>query len=82
MTAPAALHTPEEAALLVGLSPRTLRNKAGAGLIPHSRPAGARVIRFSDQDIADIQAMGHVAPAAAGLLPRAPIPRPRRPRAA
>lgn len=56
------LKTPEEAAPFVGLAARTLKNLAKARKIQHTRPAGTRLIRFSDEDIAAILADSVVMP--------------------
>lgn len=50
------LKTAEEAAPLVGLSPRTLKNYAAAGKVQCTRPGGGKLIFFSDEDIAAIRA--------------------------
>lgn len=49
------LLTPEEAAPLIGLAARTLKNRAKARTIRHTRPAGTNIIRFSEEDIEAIR---------------------------
>jgi excisionase family DNA binding protein len=55
---PIRLYTPEETSTYLGLSPRTLRNKAGRREIHFTRPAGSRLIRFSAADIEANARMG------------------------
>lgn len=56
------LMTPEEAAPLVGLAAQTLKNRAKARTIQHTRPAGTNVIKFSVADIEAILAASVVKP--------------------
>jgi excisionase family DNA binding protein len=49
---PNALLTAEEAGALLGLSPRTLKDRAAAGVLPHRR--FGKHYRFSREDVAEI----------------------------
>ena len=48
------LYDLEEAAIRLRMSKHTLRKKVTAGVVPVTYPAGVKVAKFSDQDIADI----------------------------
>jgi hypothetical protein len=62
------LKTAEEAAPFIGLAAQTLLNKAKKHEIQHTRPAGTKLIFFSDEDIAAIRAASIVLPAKAATL--------------
>ncbi|MGK4593984.1 helix-turn-helix domain-containing protein [Amycolatopsis sp. w19] len=49
---PAALLTAEDVGALLGLSPRTLKDRAAAGVFPHRR--FGKHYRFSREDVAEI----------------------------
>jgi excisionase family DNA binding protein len=56
------LKTAEEAAPYIGLTAKTLLQKAKQREIQHTRPLGGKLIRFSDDDIAAIRAASVVLP--------------------
>ena len=54
------LHTIEQAAEILAISPSFLKRGATARTLPHTRVG--RFVRFSDDDLARIVAMGQVEP--------------------
>lgn len=56
------LYDLEDAAVRLRMSKHTLRKKVGRREVPFTYPAGVKVAKFSDQDIADIIAAGHQEP--------------------
>ncbi len=60
-------YTLAEAASRLGWAGTTLRDKVTAYAVPHHRRYAVRGIFFTDEDIVEIQALGHRRPAQAAL---------------
>jgi hypothetical protein len=64
------LYDLEDAAERLRMSKHTLRKKVTRGEVPVTYPAGVKVAKFSDQDIADIIAAGRKVPTAEPVVIR------------